>query len=54
LKARIFESSFVGKPLKVEIGQMAVLANGSCLVGYGDTAVLVANKAGLKNSRFQI
>ena len=42
MEARIYESSFVGKPLKIEIGKMAVLANGSCLVRYGDTAVLVA------------
>lgn len=36
-----FETTFAGKPLIVEIGKMASLANGSCLVRYGQTCVLV-------------
>lgn len=36
-----FETTFAGRPLVVETGKMAGLANGSCLVRYGDTAVLV-------------
>ena len=36
-----FETSFAGKKLVVETGKMANLSNGSCLVRYGDTAVLV-------------
>ncbi len=36
-----FEMLFAGKPLIIETGKMASLANGSCLVRYGDTAVLV-------------
>lgn len=36
-----FEMMYAGKPLVVETGKMAGLANGSCLVRYGDTAVLV-------------
>ena len=36
-----FETVFAGKKLVVETGKMAGLANGSCLVRYGETAVLV-------------
>lgn len=38
---RKFETTFAGRPLVIETGKMAGLANGSCLVRYGDTAVLV-------------
>ncbi|MCI8553950.1 MAG: polyribonucleotide nucleotidyltransferase, partial [Clostridiales bacterium] len=37
---KVFETTLAGRPLKVETGKMAQLANGSCLVRYGDTAVL--------------
>ena len=36
-----FETTFAGKRLIVEVGKMANLSNGSCLVRYGETAVLV-------------
>ncbi|MBO5477633.1 MAG: polyribonucleotide nucleotidyltransferase [Clostridia bacterium] len=36
-----FETTFAGKKLVVEVGKMAALSNGSCLVRYGETAVLV-------------
>ncbi len=36
-----FETTFAGRKLVIETGKMAGLANGSCLVRYGDTAVLV-------------
>ena len=36
-----FETMFAGKKLVLETGKMAPLANGSCLVRYGETAVLV-------------
>ena len=36
-----FETSFAGKKLVVETGKMSNLSNGSCLVRYGQTAVLV-------------
>ena len=36
-----FETTFAGKKLVVETGKMANLSNGSCLVRYGETAVLV-------------
>ncbi|MBQ8746968.1 MAG: polyribonucleotide nucleotidyltransferase [Clostridia bacterium] len=37
---KTFSYEFAGRPLVVETGKMAGLANGSCLVRYGDTAVL--------------
>ena len=36
-----YEEEFAGKPLKVEIGRLANLANGSVYVQYGNTAILV-------------
>ncbi len=36
-----FETELAGRKLVVETGKMCELANGSCLVRYGDTAVLV-------------
>ena len=37
---RTFQYEFAGRPLIVEAGKMAGLANGSVLVRYGDTAIL--------------
>lgn len=45
---RKFETTFAGRPLVVETGKMAQLANGSCLVRYGDTVVLVTATASPK------
>ncbi|MGE5541573.1 MAG: polyribonucleotide nucleotidyltransferase [Bacillota bacterium] len=42
---RVFETALAGRPLWVETGKMAQQANGSCLVRYGDTVVLVAATA---------
>ncbi len=39
---RTFETEFAGRSLVVETGKLAQLANGSCLVRYGDTAVFCA------------
>lgn len=36
---RTFETTLAGRPLVIETGKMAQLANGSCLVRYGDTVV---------------
>lgn len=36
-----FETTLAGRPLVIETGKMAGLANGSALVRYGDTAVIV-------------
>ena len=37
---KVFETTFAGKPLRVETGKMAMLAGGSALICYGDTTVL--------------
>ena len=47
-KFRVFETEFAGRPLKIETGKMAQLANGECLVRYGDTVVHVAVTASAK------
>ena len=49
-KFRVFETEFAGRPLVVETGKMAQLANGSCLVRYGDTVVQAAVTASAKQS----
>ena len=45
---RTFETTLAGRPLVIETGKMAQLANGSCLVRYGDTAVLATATASSK------
>ncbi len=45
---RIFETEYAGRPLKVEVGRIAGLANGSCLVSYGETTVLACATASEK------
>ena len=47
-KNRVFETDFAGRKLVIETGKMAGLANGSCLVRYGETAVLVTATASEK------
>ena len=42
---RIFKYELAGRPLVIETGKIAQLANGSCLVRYGDTVVLVTATA---------
>ncbi|HHU90142.1 MAG TPA: polyribonucleotide nucleotidyltransferase [Clostridiaceae bacterium] len=37
---KVFNFEVAGRPLSVEVGQLAQLANGSALVRYGDTVVL--------------
>ncbi|MDE1549584.1 polyribonucleotide nucleotidyltransferase [Jeotgalibaca caeni] len=39
---KVFQMEWAGRPLQVEIGQMAKQANGAVLVRYGDTVVLTA------------
>ena len=41
-KFRTFETEFAGRPLVIETGKMTQLANGACLVRYGETVVHVA------------
>ena len=43
-----FETDFAGRPLVIETGKMAQLANGECLVRYGETVVHVAATASAK------
>ncbi len=38
---RQFETTLAGRPLVIETGKMAQLANGHCVVRYGDTVVMV-------------
>lgn len=38
---KIFETKIGGRTLKVELGRLAQLASGSCLLNYGETSVLV-------------
>lgn len=45
---RVFETTFAGRPLTIETGKVAQLANGSCVVHYGDTVVLVTATASAK------
>ena len=45
---KVFETTLAGRPLVVETGKMAQLANGSCLVRYGDTVVMAAATASAK------
>ena len=35
-----FETELAGRPLVVEVGKMAQLAGGSCMVRYGETEIL--------------
>ena len=37
---KIFQFEFAGRPLIVETGKLAQLANGSALIRYGDTVVM--------------
>ncbi|SKA07286.1 polyribonucleotide nucleotidyltransferase [Pilibacter termitis] len=41
-KKQVFETTLAGRPLKVEIGQVAKQANGAVVVRFGDTTVLSA------------
>lgn len=45
---RVFKTELAGRPLIIETGKIACLANGSCLVRYGETVVHVAVTASEK------
>ena len=45
---KVYSTEFAGRTLSVEVGKMAQLANGSCLVRYGETAVFCAATASAK------
>jgi len=45
---KVFQTELAGRPLVVETGKIAQLANGACLVRYGETVVNVAVTASAK------
>ena len=45
---RVFETEFAGRPLVVETGKTTQLANGACMIRYGETVVHVAVTAAPK------
>ena len=45
---KVYSTEFAGRTFSVEVGKMAQLANGSCLVRYGETAVFCAATASAK------
>ncbi|XFA99388.1 polyribonucleotide nucleotidyltransferase [Candidatus Izemoplasma sp. B36] len=48
---KVFKKEFYGREFIVEVGQLAKQATGSCLVRYGDTAVLSAAVVGKEPSK---
>mgnify|MGYP000847425798 CR=1 FL=1 len=50
MEEKIFKYMLAGRELKVTVGKIAELANGSCIVQYGDT-VIMANVAASKEPR---
>ncbi len=48
---KVFKKDFYGKEFVIEVGQLAKQATGSCLVRYGDTAVLTAAVVGKEPSK---
>ncbi len=45
---KVFEYEYAGRPLRVETGKVAGLANGSAMVRYGDTVILACATASAK------
>ena len=43
--SKIYQTEVAGRPLSLEFGKVAGLANGSVLVRYGDTVVVTAATA---------
>ncbi|MDY3792783.1 MAG: polyribonucleotide nucleotidyltransferase [Oscillospiraceae bacterium] len=42
---KVYEYEYAGRPLKVEVGKVAGLANGSCVIHYGETVILACATA---------
>ncbi len=42
---KVFNYEYAGRPLKVEVGKVAGLANGACMISYGETVVLACATA---------
>lgn len=45
---KVFKTELAGRELVIETGKMAGLANGACLIRYGETVVHVAVTASAK------
>lgn len=45
---KVFEFEYAGRPLKVETGKVAGLANGSCMIHYDETVILACATASEK------
>lgn len=45
---KVFEFEYAGRPLKAETGKVAGLANGSCMISYGETVILACATASAK------
>ena len=45
---KVFRYTLAGRPLVIETGKLAGLANGSCLVRYGETAILCCATASVR------
>lgn len=45
---KVFKTEFAGRPLVVETGKFAGLANGSCMIRYGDTCIMATATASAK------
>ncbi|MEG2455478.1 MAG: polyribonucleotide nucleotidyltransferase, partial [Oscillospiraceae bacterium] len=45
---KVYKMDLAGRPLTLELGKVAELANASCMVTYGETTVLVAVTASAK------
>ncbi|MBE6871221.1 MAG: polyribonucleotide nucleotidyltransferase [Ruminococcaceae bacterium] len=45
---KVFSTEIAGRPFSVEVGKVAQLAGGSCMVRYGDTVVLATATASAK------
>ena len=45
---KVFTYEYAGRPLKVQVGKVAGLANGSCMISYGDTTILACATASPK------
>ncbi len=51
---QVFKTTWGGRPLQVEVGQLAKQANGAVLVRYGDTVVLSAAVASKRSKRYRL
>lgn len=45
---KVFNYTYAGRPLTVETGKVAGLANGSCMIHYGDTVILACATSSAK------